>query len=364
MKDASHRKLLIVDDNRALAENLGEILEEAGYRVRLCTSCAEALLDEGAFCVALVDVRLPDGDGLQLAEKLKQRQPDSEVILLTGFASLESAAAAVRAGAWAYLVKPCSPDGLLLAVRQAVRHVIQGEEKRHLARRAMVAEKLAAVGTLAAGLSHEIRNPLNAASLQLTLLERRVRRLPEASQPPVIEPLSLVQQEILRLKTVVDDFLAFVRPSDYQPAPVDLAEVAATVLDRFAAQAAEAGLRLLRSFSAVRPIEGDVKRLQQALANLLLNAIQATPSGGTIRVDVGEQAGEVFLAVEDSGPGIPDSVRPRLFEPFFTTKENGSGLGLALAHSVVSQHAGSIALEESSLGGARFVIRLPLRAGT
>jgi signal transduction histidine kinase len=361
MKDAGKRTLLIVDDNRALAENLGEILEEAGYRVRLCASCAEALVYEGGFCVALVDVRLPDGDGIELAEKLKQKQADAEVILLTGFATLESATAAVRAGAWAYLVKPCSPDDLLLAVRQAVRHVVHSEEKRHLARRAMVAEKLAAVGTMAAGLSHEIRNPLNAASLQLTLLERRLRRLPVESQPPLLEPLSLVQHEILRLKTVVEDFLAFARPRDFHPAPVDLAQVATTVLDLFAAQAAEAGLQLERHFTAVHPIEGDLEKLQQAVTNLLLNAIQATPKGGTVRVEVAEQAGEVYLAVEDSGVGIPEAVRSRLFEPFFTTKEQGSGLGLPLVHSVIQQHAGSVSLEEGSLGGARFVIRLPLR---
>lgn len=364
MSDTSRRTLLIVDDNRALAENLGEILEDAGYAVRHATSCAEALAGASLFCVALVDVRLPDGDGIKLAGQLKEQQPDSEVIFLTGFATLESATAAVRSGAWAYLIKPCSPDELLLAVRQAVRSVAHAEEKRQLARRAMVAEKLAAVGTLAAGLSHEIRNPLNAASLQLTLLERRLRRLGADQQQPLLEPLSLVQQEIQRLQSIVDDFLSFARPCALVTRPVALTTVVSGVLDLFAAQAQQAGLRLTRDFAgggnALRPVDGDAGKLQQVVTNLVLNAIQATPAGGWVRVEVGEQGGEALLAIEDSGPGVPPQLRPRLFEPFFTTKEHGSGLGLPLVHSVVQQHAGSITLEEGRTGGARFVVRLPL----
>lgn len=357
------RSLLIVDDNRALADNLREILDDAGYDVRLAASCAEALADAKGFCVALVDVRLPDGDGIALAGQLKQRSPDSEVILLTGFATLESATAAVRAGAWAYLIKPCSPDDLLLSVRQAVRHVTRSEEKRQLARRALVAEKLAAVGTMAAGLSHEIRNPLNAASLQLTLLERRLRRLPIESQPTLLEPLSLVQHEIQRLKNIVEDFLAFARPRDFHPLPVDLKAVVTTVLDLFTMQAEQSGLRFERALGEVRPVEGDAGSLQQALTNLVLNAIQATPAGGWIRIETAEQDHEAILAIEDSGPGIPKDVRPRLFEPFFTTKEGGSGLGLPLVHSVIQQHGGSISVEDGQAGGARFVIRLPLDTG-
>src|SRR5205085_1714203 len=130
-----------------LVDNLREILEDAGYRVRTAGRCAEARV-AGPFQLALVDVRLPDGDGLALAAELKARGGDAEVILLTGFATLESAVAAVRAGAWDYLVKPCATDALLHAVRRALEKVALVEEKRHLAQRALVAEQLAAAGTL------------------------------------------------------------------------------------------------------------------------------------------------------------------------------------------------------------------------
>ena len=354
MDDSS---ILIVDDNRPLADNLCEILEEVGYEVSIAASCAEARA-HSLCAVALVDVRLPDGDGSVLAAELKARAPDSEVILLTGFATLESAVAAVRAGAWAYLVKPVATEDLLVTVRQAARHVKLVEEKRFLARRALVAEKLAAVGTMAAGLSHEIRNPLNAASLQLMVLARRLARLPAETQPPLLEPLALVQTEIRRLNQILEDFLAFARPRELVPSPVDLAKVAASVLDLLGEQAERAGVLLERSIESARFVAGDAGRLQQALMNLVLNAIQATPSGGFVRVELADDPPDVVLAVEDSGPGIPKNLRQRIFEPFFPTKEAGSGLGLPLVHSVIQQHGGSIVLDERDTGGARFVVRL------
>jgi signal transduction histidine kinase len=361
MDKPSGQTLLIVDDNPAFADNLREILEDAGYKVRLAASCAAALSEGEGFCVALIDVRLPDGDGVALAAQLKAKLPDLEVILLTGSATLESAMAAVRAGASAYLIKPCSTENLLLMVRQAVRHVVLVQEKRHLARRTVVAEKLAAVGTLAAGLSHEIRNPLNAASLQLTLLERRVRRLEGEAHMHLLDPLSLVQQELERLSQLVEDFLQFARPREFIPMAVDLRAVADSVIDFLLPQAERAGLRLDSTLPAVPAVTGNTSQLRQAIMNLLLNAIHATPRGGSVHVTVGEHAGEIFLSVEDSGPGIPPALRPRIFEPFFTTKETGVGLGLPMVHSIAQQHGGDIFLTEGTLGGARFVMKLPPR---
>jgi signal transduction histidine kinase len=365
--------VLLVDDNAGLVDNLAEILEEAGYAVRGAASCAAALpaAAEG-FDVALVDLRLPDGDGTALAPRLKELSPDGEVVLLTGFATLESAVAAVRAGACAYLVKPCATQELLVTVEQAMRQVRLHGEKRELARKAQVAEKLAAVGTMTAGLSHEIRNPLNAAALQLSVLERRLQRLPEGTQGPLLEPLTLVKDEIRRLDHILEDFLQFARPREFVPRPVTLGPVVARVLDLLEGEAERRGVSLVRELElggALPPVAGDEERLRQVLVNLTLNALEATPEGGTIRVACfGEAAadasrsgapGRIGVAIEDSGPGVPAAVRDRLFEPFFTTKAKGSGLGLSIVHAIVAQHGGTISIEEGDGGGARFVLWLP-----
>ncbi len=372
MKTAPPRRprILIVDDNASLVENLSEILEGAGYAVRGAGTCQAALeLGVDGFDVALVDLKLPDGDGTVLAPRLKELSPDGEVVMLTGFATLESAMAAVRAGACAYLVKPCATQELLVTVEQTMRQVRLHGEKRELARRAQMVEKLAAVGTMTAGLSHEIRNPLNAAALQLSVLERRVHRLDPARQPPLLEPLTLVKDEIRRLDHILEDFLQFARPREFVPRPVDLVPVVARVLDLLGGEAERRGVRLDRDLDPVPPVAGDEERIRQVLVNLCLNALEAIPPGGLVRVSC--RAGEpgpdhpdapptVDVFVDDDGPGVPPDQRDRIFEPFFTSKAKGSGLGLSIVHAIVTQHGGTIRVDASPEGGARFALGLPL----
>jgi signal transduction histidine kinase len=368
MKDSPKKaRVLIVDDNAPLVANLSEVLEGAGYAVRGAGTCAAALpLAREGFDVALVDLRLPDGDGSALAPQLKDLQPDGEVVLLTGFATLESAVAAVRAGACAYLVKPCATQELLVTVEQAMRQVRLHGEKRDLSRRAQMAEKLAAVGTMTAGLSHEIRNPLNAAALQLTVLQRRVQRLPKDAQPPLLEPLTVVKDEIRRLDHILEDFLQFARPREFVPHAVDVGTVVNRVLDLLGGEAERRGVRLEREVDGdLPPVAGDEERLRQVFVNLGLNALEAVREGGLVRVSCrGGEAGDrgeptVDVMVDDDGPGVPEESRDRIFEPFFTTKAKGSGLGLSIVHAIVTQHAGRLRVVESPEGGARFVVTLP-----
>jgi two-component system, NtrC family, sensor histidine kinase HydH len=361
--------VLVVDDNADLADNLAEVLSEAGYAVRCAGSCTEALrrAEDGGFDVALVDLHLPDGDGTSLAPRLKEHAPDGQVILLTGFASLESAVQAVRAGASAYLVKPCAMEDVLLAVEQAMRQVRLHAEKRELARRARTAEKLAAVGTMTAGLSHEIRNPLNAAALQLNLLERRLARLAPGDQAPLREPLDLVKGELKRLDHILDDFLEFARPRELAARPMDLAAVAGRVLEFLGGAFQLRGVRLERRLLGPTPVRGDEERIRQVLVNLCLNALEAVGDGGAVCVSCAvlahagpaEEVRWVELLVDDDGPGIPPEVRERIFEPFFTTKATGSGLGLSIVHAIVSQHGGTIQADRAPQGGARMLLRFP-----
>ena len=356
-------RILLVDDNAPLIDNLRETLEEEGYIVTSAGSVAEALkAASSGFDVALVDLRLPDGHGTALTEQLRRDHPDAAIVVLTGNATVETAAAAVRAGAFAYLVKPASTPDLLLTLEQALRQVKLQAEKRELARRAQVAEKLAAVGTMTAGLSHEIRNPLNAASLQLVVLERRLRKLPPLEQPPFLEPLKLVRDEIARLEHLLQDFLQFARPRELSLRPLPLEPLVGAVVDLLAGEAERRGVRLERDLPADLPrVRGEDERLRQILMNLALNALEATPRGGRVRIWAQARSEEVLIAVEDSGPGIEPAVRQRIFEPFFSTKAAGSGLGLPIVHAIVTQHGGVVGVEPSPMGGARFWFTL-LRA--
>jgi signal transduction histidine kinase len=354
-------RILLVDDNDALLDNLNEILGANGFRVTTASNADDALAAAmQGFEVALVDLRLPDARGEALTWRLKELAPNSAIVLLTGHATLDSAIAAVRTGAFAYLVKPCSTPELLLTVDQALRHVQLTSERLEFSRRAQVAEKLAAVGTLTAGLSHEIRNPLNAASLQLTVLERRVKKLGIAQQHGLLEPLTLVRDEIQRLGRLLDDFLRFARPRDLKVRRTDVPTLVAKVRALLDGDAEVRGVSLLAEVSGQCSIAADEEQLQQVLVNLVLNALEATRKDGRVRLGaVATNAGEVLISIDDDGPGISPEVRARIFEPFFTTKAAGTGLGLAIVHAIVTQHGGTIAVERSPLGGARFAVRLP-----
>jgi signal transduction histidine kinase len=258
-----------------------------------------------------------------------------------------------------------------VTVEQAMRQVRLHGEKQALAHKAQMAEKLAAVGTMTAGLSHEIRNPLNAALLQLTVLERRIQRLARPLQGPLLEPLVLVKDEIRRLDHILEDFLQFARPREFVPRAVDLGQVVSRVLDLLSGEAERRAIRLQRELSPEPRstlVAGEEERLRQVLVNLTLNAMEATPEGGQVRVRcaveapdpaLGEQAASVAVFIDDSGPGVPPAQRDRIFEPFYTTKATGSGLGLSIVHAIVSQHGGTVSVHGAPGGGARFLLRLP-----
>jgi signal transduction histidine kinase len=230
----------------------------------------------------------------------------------------------------------------------------------HTYREDLDAQHMAAVGTLTAGLSHEIRNPLNAAALQLAVLERRVRRMPSPEQEGALEPLSLVREEIRRLDHLLEDLLQYARPREFERKPVEVSNLIERVAQLLASDADSRGVTLVRSIEPGVIARGDEPRLREVILNLVLNALDVSERGTEVRVTArGLGPSEVEISVEDEGPGVPVDQREKIFQPFFTTKSQGTGLGLAIVHSIVTQHRGSMRLESSAKGGAAFRIRLP-----
>jgi signal transduction histidine kinase len=212
-------------------------------------------------------------------------------------------------------------------------------------------EKLAAVGRLAAGVAHELNNPLTVMLGYLTL-ER------DKGEGQLAKGLHKIEQEALRCKEIVQDLLALSRPEGaYGSAPVDVRKLGDDVVER---------LRGSGQFSSVRfdvggsgKALGDAPRLKQVVVNLVRNAAEAAGPGGRVQIHVTTTPRNVEVAVSDSGPGVPESARARLFEPFFTTKPTGTGLGLAVSRAIVVAHGGDIAVREAEQGGALFAVTLP-----
>ena len=232
----------------------------------------------------------------------------------------------------------------------------------HTYREDLEAQRMAAVGILTAGLSHEIRNPLNAAGLQLAVLERRVRRMPAAEQAEALEPLVLVRDEIRRLNHLLEDLLQYARPRELQRQPVEVGPLIDRVSQLLGSDAEARGVTITQHVEPGLTVMGDESRLREVIINLVLNALEASERGGEVRVGARALSRvEVELFVEDDGPGVPTDQREQIFQPFFTTKAQGTGLGLAIVHGIVTQHRGSLGLESPPTGGAVFRIRLSAR---
>lgn len=222
-------------------------------------------------------------------------------------------------------------------------------------------ERLAAIGRLAAQITHEIRNPLSSIGLNIELLGDDVEHLPESRRAEVKSILDAVLSEVRRLAEITEGYLRFAR----LPAPTkqerDAGDLAADLVAFFAGEASQKGVNVeLHVDKDLPKITVDADRLRQALLNLLRNGVEASGKGGTVRVSArGNVDGGVALVVEDNGPGIAKDAREKLFSPFFTTKTGGTGLGLVLTREIVREQNGDVVVEDSVLGGAAFVVTFP-----
>ncbi len=478
-------RILIVDDNQSLAKNLRDVLEgasELGAEVALAPTGRQArehARREG-FDVAVVDVKLPDESGVDLIGPLRESCPHGEIVLLTGNATVDVAIAALRAGAFAFVLKSFRPAELISTVAQALEKValkrereeferryraivdaadvlivgldiggrvtlwnprleavtgistevavggdlaenifdedgrrkfcgafaavrdegaardievglrdamgairlvrwhlsavrgsgnrieliygigIDVTERRALERRAQGAEALNAMAPLALGLAHEIRNPLNAAVLELHLLGRGIDRMSDlAARDRLGKRVRIVESEIKRLERLLTDFLELARPRAPQREPVDLSRVLEDVLTLEAEAIASHHVELVREFDSNAWALGDVEKLKQVVLNLVVNALDVMPDKGVLRAFSGGDEREVWLAIEDTGPGVDPHILAEIFDPFFTTKAAGTGLGLAIVRKIVEQHGGKVVVETKKGEGTVVRVNLP-----
>jgi two-component system, NtrC family, sensor histidine kinase HydH len=240
-------------------------------------------------------------------------------------------------------------------IADRIRGVVQ---ELHQARReTMRAERLAAVGELAAGVAHELRNPLTSVKLLIQTMQHRLQE----KMPP--QTFDVVLEEISRMESTIQGLLDFARPPKLQRARHDLRQIVRRAVNLTEGKARQNGVALATHL-ANEPVwaNADAEQLHQVCINLLLNGIESMTTGGVfdIHVDADEAAAVARVRFEDGGAGIPDSVLPRLFEPFVTSKDHGTGLGLAVSRRIVSNHSGRLLAENRCGGGAALTIELPL----
>ncbi len=230
-------------------------------------------------------------------------------------------------------------------------------EIQHLKKEIARTQRLASIGRLAAGVAHEIRNPLSSIKGFATYFKERYREIPEDHKTAEI-----MIQEVERLDRVIGQLLEFARPMNIQKKTASLEDVIKDSLKMVEAEAHQKGIKVaFSSDPQTKEVRIDTDRIRQVLLNLYLNAIAAMESGGVLSVELrqDDDAGRFRIIVSDSGTGIKHEDLPHLFDPYFTTKPSGTGLGLAIVHKIIESHGGEVSVESRYGEGATVTIRLP-----
>ena len=222
------------------------------------------------------------------------------------------------------------------------------------------AERLSALGNLAAGVAHEIRNPLNAISITAQRLKSEF--VPEKDQDEYSSFTEIILNEIKRLDGIINQFLSLAKAHKLNLVPMDMNEFLAEVTSLAEVEAEVKGVELIRAIDKLPEMKIDRDEMKKAILNIMLNGIQATPSGGslTVRSFLDDSQANVVIEITDSGAGIPKENLSKVFQPYFSTTEKGTGLGLSIAHRIISDHKGKIGVKSQRDKGTTFTIKLPV----
>jgi Signal transduction histidine kinase regulating C4-dicarboxylate transport system len=379
-------RVLIVDDEEDLRYVYTRQLRGDGYLLDTAADGEEAIekIRTNEYAVILTDMRMPRKDGLAVIAAAREHLPDAEIIVLTGHGSLENALHAFKAGnIFEYLLKPLDDIGVLNTVvaraierrnlRKHNRELFEQlqrayEELRQKSEMLIQQEKMSAIGVLAAGVAHELNNPLTAVvgfaqMIAEKLKSSRPANWNDSEYERALQALENLVQGAHRARDIVGSLLRFARAT--KPEARSFVDINQTLRDAFVFTEhllLRHGIVLEKRLAPeLPPVWGNAARLQHVFTNLLINAQQATPSGGIVRV-ITERADEpkgVWVHVEDTGEGIPPDALEQIFEPFYTRKEHGTGLGLSIAKQIVEEHGGEIRVESELGKGSRFSVFLP-----
>jgi two-component system, NtrC family, sensor kinase len=407
-----HPRILIVDDSVVVRRSFSKILA-SGYSCVEAESATEALtcLREAPFDLVITDIMMPGLSGIELLRKVIETYPETAVLVVSGVDRPQRALDAVRLGAFDYLIKPCDPAVLQLTVERALerRTLIENanrykrdlEErndellrgKRQLERlqaQIVHSEKMASLGQLAAGIAHELNNPVGFVYGNLELMEVCIRDLFRLLRfydnagltGEVAERAEAIKHEIAyeqtladlssivsdcrdgaeRVRDIVQNLRTFSRLDEAEFKTTDIHEGLESTIRLLSRYFSSGKVRLLRDYGELPTVEAFSAQLNQVWANLLVNAAQAVSAeGGEVTIKTYTEGDSIVVAVIDTGVGIPPEVLPRIFDPFFTTKAvgDGTGLGLSISFGIVERHGGRIEMESTPGAGTTAYVRLP-----
>lgn len=386
MSDSRRKHLLVVDDEPVILQILKAVFEEEPYRLTLLSSGSDALrvIAEDHVDLLLTDKNLPDVGGMELLRAAKQKDPLTEVVIITGYGSLETALTALEFDAFDYVLKPLNN---VFDIRKKVRQAFQKqeialenrrliaelkqknaaleealEETRNLQAELIQSEKLAGIGTLAAGIAHEISSPLfGIMGLAEAIADEQDLHLAQGYARDVVDYCRTIRDIVVELSSY-----SRVATSEYLTT-VELSRVVLDALKLVERSAPVSDVRFETDLASGLYLNARTNEIQQVFVNLVKNAAEAVlerfpNGGGVVRIATGNVDGWTWATVSDNGPGIPEDKRRVIFDPFYTTKPpgKGTGLGLNIVYRIVTKYRGSIQVQSAIGDGTTFELRFPV----
>jgi signal transduction histidine kinase len=373
-------RILLVDDEEGIRKVLGISLSDSGYQVFTAKSGEEALqiFREQAPPIVMTDIKMPGMDGIELLQKMKQENPDAEVIMITGHGEMELAIQSLKHEATDFITKPINDDALEIALKRAkerislktqIKEYTENLEKlvEEKTRQLIEAERLAAVGQTVAGLAHAIKNITGGLTGGIFVLEKGIAL---DNKKYLHQGKEMVEGNVAKIKSMAMDLLNFAKEREPEYQSCDPNKPATEVFDLMAPRAREYGITLEMDLDKNLPhFWFDPEGIHRCLMNLVTNAIDACVEVGcsTRRVEVvlrsfKPKGWAVEYQVVDNGCGMDEETKDKVFQSFFSTKgSRGTGLGLMITKKIVDEHGGVIEVESEKSSGSKFSIKLPER---
>jgi len=367
-------RLLLVDDEDEFRQTIAKRLAKRGLASDQAVDGNECLsiLEKKAMDVVVLDVKMPGMTGIEVLRNIRNKYPKTEVILLTGQATASDGVEGIKSGAFDYLTKPIELEHLFNKILQAYEKIqrLDAEQKeaqyrKQIEQQMIVTERLASLGTLAAGVAHEINNPLaiirESAGWMRQLFDKdELKDIPRHED--FVKALDKVEKNIERASRITHQLLGFVGKSESTISEVNLVELAEEAIQLISHDAQNRHIGIVRQMEPPPDaIWSDAYQIRQVLLNLLTNAMHAVDSAGTITIAIEDLGDSRMITVSDTGQGIPRENLDKIFEPFFSTKPpgQGTGLGLFVSRGIVEKLGGTLEVVSQVGQGARFSIRLP-----
>lgn len=357
-QDMRKLKVLVADDKQVIRDLFKRFLTRQGYEVSTAIDGLDALnkIKVDNYDMLILDLKMPRMEGMELLKKIKKPKKDLIIIVITGYATVDTAKEAIKRGCFDYITKPFDIENVGVIIKRAFQIQRLSKEKKALQERVQTAQKLVALAQMGAGVAHEVNTVLTSVKLFLEICRPGLALSKDGRN------IGLILGEIERAEKLITMFLKFTKPAETEFLKADINKTIKGSLQFLKYRLKKQKIELLKELNQELPkIYCDPAQIEEVFLNVFSNSIDAMPEGGLLTIKSRVVDKNPVVVIFDTGIGIASENIEKLYNPFFTTKAHGTGLGLSIVHRIIDAHEGKIEITSKEGKGTTVRIELPKR---